>query len=261
MITILCHYINQSHSLSMLAHQTAPFLPPISPNPTFDFLTFTSYIKSQPNSYSYNKKRMAIDESCTKPGAIPFKWEIKPGVPKQQHVQQQQHKKPQSPPELPKPRDYNHRKISPLPTPPSVSPQKLRPPPSRSPFVPPMEPRTRSFRSSSRTRSERWRFDRPASFVRPEVVAPGCFLSSFLKRKSVKTKLQKPGPESEPDYSSDLEVLSRWSVSSRRSLSPFRNSPMSSSFSSYQSSPRPMSDAEWAGFGLFWRSLSLAYRL
>ena len=235
----------------MLAHQTAPFLPPISPNPTFDFLTFTSYIKSQPNSYSYNKKRMAIDESCTKPGAIPFKWEIKPGVPKQQHVQQQQHKKPQSPPELPKPRDYNHRKISPLPTPPSVSPQKLRPPPSRSPFVPPMEPRTRSFRSSSRTRSERWRFDRPASFVRPEVVAPGCFLSSFLKRKSVKTKLQKPGPESEPDYSSDLEVLSRWSVSSRRSLSPFRNSPMSSSFSSYQSSPRPMSDAEWAGFGLF----------
>lgn len=42
--------MDQSHSLSTLAHQTAHFLPPISPNPTFDFLTFPSYIKSQPKS-------------------------------------------------------------------------------------------------------------------------------------------------------------------------------------------------------------------
>lgn len=177
---------------------------------------------------------MAVDDSFTKPGAVPFKWEIKPGVPKlQQHHQKQQQQQTSS----------NHR--TELPTP----PQKLRPPPSGSYFVPPLEPRTRSLRASPRTRSERWRFDQPTTLVGPDVVSPGCFLSSFLGRKSEKRRLRirNMGPASEPDYTSDLETLSRWSVSSRKSLSPFQDSPSSS----YQSSPRPMSDADWAGFGLF----------
>jgi|UniRef100_A0A2N9FDH9 hypothetical protein len=196
---------------------------------------------------------MAIDDSFTKPGAVPFKWEIKPGVPKVQ--QQQQKKQTLQPPELSKPRDYNHRKVLPIPPSrspsPTSSPQKLRPPPAGSYFVPPTEARTRSFRSSPRTRSERSRFDRPRSLLRPDVVPAGCFLSSFLRRKAGKTNLMKLGPESEPDYTSDLETLSRWSVSSRKSLSQFRDSPLSSSLESYPSTPRPMNDVEWAGFGLF----------
>ncbi|XP_062159604.1 uncharacterized protein LOC133866956 [Alnus glutinosa] len=182
---------------------------------------------------------MAVDDSFKKPGAVPFKWEIKPGVPKLQqhpHHQKQQQQQP--------PCNY-HRTV--LPTP----PQKLRPPPSGSYFVPPLEPRKRSFRASPRTRSERWRFDRPTTLVGPEVVSPGCFFSSFLGRKPEKRRLRKIGPASEPDYTSDLETLSRWSVSSRKSLSPFQDSPSSSFSSSYQSSPRPVSDADWAGFGLF----------
>ncbi|KAE8100689.1 hypothetical protein FH972_018560 [Carpinus fangiana] len=179
---------------------------------------------------------MAVDDSFTKPGAVPFKWETKPGVPKLQQLHQQQTS------------SYHGTE---LPTP----PQKLRPPPSGSYFLPPLEPRTRSIRASPRTRSERWRFDQPTTLVGlgPDVVSPGCFLSSFLGRKFEKRRprIRKMCPASEPDYTSDLETLSRWSVSSRKSLSPFQDSPSSSFSSSYQSSPRPMSDADWAGFGLF----------
>lgn len=187
---------------------------------------------------------MAIDDyDFTKPGAVPFQWEIRPGVPKIQHQKQ-------APPPSPQPRDYN---LGPL-----------KPPPSGSLFVPPEEPRTRSFRSgpAARTRSERWRFEQPNMLARrAEIVSsPGCFLSPLLRRKmsgksgkSGARTVPEPAPKSEPDYTNDLETLSRWSLSSRKSLlSPFRDSPTStSSYSSYQSSPRPVSDAEWAGFGLF----------
>ncbi|PRQ26606.1 hypothetical protein RchiOBHm_Chr6g0296401 [Rosa chinensis] len=190
---------------------------------------------------------MAIDEyDFTKPGAIPFQWEIRPGVPKVQH--QTQPPPPPSPP--PQTCDYN---LSPL-----------KPPPAGFDFVPLAEPRTWSFRSGSatRSRSERWRFEQPNMLARrPEIVSsPGCFLSPLLRRKLSGGKKGKSGgartvpePEPEPDCSSDLETLARWSLSSRKSLlSPFRDSPTSmSSYSSYQSSPRPVSDAEWAGFGLF----------
>ncbi|KAJ4700728.1 serine/arginine repetitive matrix protein 1 [Melia azedarach] len=181
---------------------------------------------------------MTIDDSFRKPGSVPFKWEIRPGVPKIQ--QQQQQKQTLQPPPSPPP----DRRSSP------PQPQKLRPPPAGFHFVPPLEPRSQSFRSTPRTRSERWRFEKPV--LRPECVSPGCFPTPLLRRKeSSKRSVRVPRPESEPGYSSDLETLARWSVSSRKSLSTFTASPASSSFSSYKSSPRPMGDAEWAGFGLF----------
>lgn len=193
-------------------------------------------------------KQMAIDDyddSFTKPGAIPFKWEIRPGVPK---IQTQQQKQPLPPP----PHPHIHKHLN------------LKPPPSGSLFLPPPEPhtRSRSFRSPSaaRTRSERWRFEQPDNILarrpgRPDTVSAGCFMSPLLRRKSASNSKRGSGartvpvPESEPDYTSDLETLARWSLSSRKSLlSPFRDSPTSTSSSS---SPRPVCDAEWAGFGLF----------
>ncbi|XWS15156.1 hypothetical protein CRYUN_Cryun35bG0070100 [Craigia yunnanensis] len=199
---------------------------------------------------------MAVDDSFKKPGAVPFKWEIRPGVPKVQQQQKQQEqslpqkqkqqKQKQPPPPLPPPASpfINLRS---LPTPPGPPQQKLKPPPTGSYLLLTPEPRSHSFMSTPRARSERWQFDQPAR-VRPECGSPGCFPSPLLRRKGSKRRTQKP----EPDYVSDLETLSRWSVSSRRSLSPFYGSP-ASSFSSFRSSPRPVSNAEWAGFRHFLR--------
>ncbi|GLT41399.1 hypothetical protein SLA2020_154660 [Shorea laevis] len=189
---------------------------------------------------------MAIDDSFVKPGAVPFKWEVRPGVPKIQQPPQL----PPPPPSQPK----QQLKKQPLPTlsapsSPFISqrsfptPQRLKPPPPGSYYLFSPEPRTQSFRSAPRSRSDRWRFDQPAR-VHPECVSPGCFPSPLIKRRESKRRLQKP----KADYSSDLETMSRWSVSSRRSVSPL--SP-ASSFSSYRPSPGRLSDAEWAGFGLF----------
>ncbi|XP_031273152.1 uncharacterized protein LOC116131631 [Pistacia vera] len=188
---------------------------------------------------------MAIDDSCRKPGAVPFKWEIRPGVPKiQQQRKQTPHPSPSPPPELDHlPRHSSASSPAPL--------QKLKPPPAGFQSHPPSEPRSQSFRSTPRARSERWRFDQPTR-VRPECISPGCFPApSLIRRKESKRKVHVPRPTSEHGYFSDIEMLPRWSVSSRRSLSPFTASPASSSFSSYKSSPRPVVDADWAGFGLF----------
>ncbi|XP_022131529.1 uncharacterized protein DKFZp434B061-like [Momordica charantia] len=166
---------------------------------------------------------MDADEFYRRPAAVPFKWEIKPGVPRA------------------------HHRLCPSPSPP---PQKLKPPPVVSHFRRPSESSSCSLHSSSRTRSDRWRFAR-SSLAEPPQVSPatGCFPSPSPNRKSGKSMNRKP----EPNYTTELETLSRWSVSSRKSISPFRDSVSSSpsSFSSYQSSPRPTSDTEWAGFGLF----------
>lgn len=197
-----------------------------------------------------------IDDSFRKPGAVPFKWEIRPGVPKIQRQQKQQ-KKELSPPTLPSPSPpFNHRRPSPTP---QVQKQKLKPPPARSIFIPSPEPRAYSFRSAPRSRPGRWRFEQP-THVQPECVSPGCFPSPLSRRKDSKrrTSTSIAKPASEPDYTSDLDTLSRWSISSRKSLSSFRDSP-ASSFSSYQSSPRPVSDAQWAGFGLFWRNTYMLF--
>ncbi|XP_060198282.1 uncharacterized protein LOC132627141 [Lycium barbarum] len=170
------------------------------------------------------------DESFKKAGAIPFKWEIRPGVPKLQ---------------------YSQPSTSPLSHDIPETPRKLRPPPAASfSFQPPNpEPRTRSFRSAPRARSERhYLLTRPSMGV---VASDGCFPSNTKKKKKKRSKKTGPEPESEPDYMSDLETVSRWSVSTRKSVSPFRDS-LSSSFSSHESSPRqPVSDADWLGFALF----------
>ncbi|KAI4337846.1 hypothetical protein L6164_016215 [Bauhinia variegata] len=192
---------------------------------------------------------MAVDDSFKKPGAVPFKWEIKPGVPRVQ--QQQQKQKCAPPPSLPlqpsRVESYNHRRSSELLYP------KLKPPPAGCYALPsPVEPRTRSFRSSPRVRSDRLRFERTL-ITRTDSVSTGCFFSPLLRRIPSKRVIRRPviEPEGDDDYTSDLETLARWSLSSKKSLSPFRDSPSSSSLSSYRSSPRPVGDAEWAGFGLF----------
>ncbi|GMI90852.1 hypothetical protein like AT1G77400 [Hibiscus trionum] len=183
---------------------------------------------------------MAVDDSCRKPGAVPFKWEIRPGVPK---VQQKQR---QPPPQLSPPASpFINQRSSPTP-PPGPPKQKLKPPPAGS-YSP--EPRTQSFRSTPHARCESFRFNQP-SRLRPECVSPGCFPAPLLRRIGSKKRTQKLKPE--PDYVSDLESRSRWSVSSRRSLSPFYSSP-ASSFSSFRSSPRTVTDVEWTGFGFFLR--------
>lgn len=187
---------------------------------------------------------MTVDDSFKKPGAIPFKWEIRPGVPKLRQPQEPLYE-PRSELFLPK----NHHEPPPKPpsnhnTPFRGTPRrKLLPPPAGFYFQPSTEPRTKSFRA----RSQR-------ILGRPECVSPlGCFPSPSVKRRNEKKNVYKVEfrPGIEPNYNSDIETVSRWSVSSRRSLSPFCDSPMSSSFSSYKSSPRLMVDTDWAGFGLF----------
>ncbi|KAH7524536.1 hypothetical protein FEM48_Zijuj06G0129900 [Ziziphus jujuba var. spinosa] len=81
----------------------------------------------------------------------------------------------------------------------------------------------------------------------------GCFFSPLLRRKSSSKKgSSRARVESEPDYVSDLETLSRWSVSFQKSfILSFLDSSSLSSFSSYQSSPRPLNDIEWLGLDSF----------
>lgn len=159
---------------------------------------------------------MNIDESFKKPGSVPFKWEIRPGVPK--HLNNNHHE----------PSSNRHT-------------SSLKPPPS--------SPTSFHF-PSPRTQSSRFEFDRKHVVRQPDVVSSGCFQArrgSFRKTNKL---------HANPMYKSDLERLSEWSVSTRKSGSPLYNdSPLSSSFSSSyrSSSPRMVgvSDAEWAGYGLF----------
>lgn len=184
---------------------------------------------------------MKIDDSFKKPGSVPFKWEIRPGVPKLQT--QPGRRQPESGSE----KQHQRKQKQPPPDPSPETPRRLKPPPAGLGFHPPMEPRaptrTRSIRSSPRTLSSRFGLPSPA---RPDIVSSaGCFPSPLGKVKNVKGA-RHPRSIPEPEYYSDLEVSSRWSVSSRKSVSP-----LSPSIPSHRSSPRPVYEAEWAGFGLF----------
>lgn len=212
---------------------------------------------------------MTDDESFRKPGAVPFKWEIRPGMPKiRTDRRYHRHGKHQ---ELQGHGDEeetdNKQSLSP--------PRKLKPPPSWFQFFPPEEARSQSFRSAPRSRSERWRIDLPklALARRPIFVSPGCFPTSSLFNRKEKSRAARrpraqPEPEREPilspDYLTDLEMPARRPVSTRNSVSPFYDSSSSSylscqssprlsisSYLSYRSSPQPVRDSDWAGFGLF----------
>ena len=181
-----------------------------------------------------------VDGSFKKPGAIPFKWETRPGVPKPD---------PQPQPPLSysdnnkEEEEENYTSHSSSPS----TPQYLS-------LTPP--PRTQSLRSISRLRSNVQWYDPdpdpgPPLLARPESISAGCFLSPRLrwkwgwKKLAAKTK-PKLEPKSEPepksdDHGSKFERLARWSVSSTRkslSLSPLHRS-SSLSFSSNRSGSSP----------------------
>ncbi|KAE8656333.1 ATPase family associated with various cellular activities (AAA) [Hibiscus syriacus] len=175
---------------------------------------------------------MAVDDSCRKPGAVPFKWEIRPGVPKLQHQRQKQRQ------------PFINQRSSSSPPPPRPTQRKLKPPPAGSYCNLSPEPRTHSFRSTPNARSESLPFNPPAR-IQPECVSHGCFPAPLLRRTGSKKRTRKL--KAEPNYVSDLETQSRWLVSSQRSFSPFYSSP-ASSILSFRSSPRPVTDVVGLGF-------------
>ncbi|CAH8258456.1 unnamed protein product [Arabidopsis lyrata] len=227
-----------------------------------------------------------VDDSFKRPGTIPFSWEIRPGVPKTRmsqpgnttplqppkklsplRLKPLSHSQPLLPPALSPPSssfisNSKSRPLSPL-TPHSFSttPSKLKPPPTPSSFAGFYSPGP-SFRSSPRAFSERWQLHRP-NRIRPgsepepssdfSVAGFGCFPSPRFRLRKNKSggSRRKTGSRSENDYyCSDMETMSPWTVSSRRSVSPRWESPKSS-FSSLRFSPRIANEAEWVGFGLF----------
>ncbi|CAA0827929.1 Unknown protein [Striga hermonthica] len=178
--------------------------------------------------------RKVTDDSFKKPGSIPFKWEIRPGVPKIQ---------PENP-------SSGHAQFdsSPGVRRPKLHRKQLKPPPAGFNFRPHLEARPSPTQSPSGNVSRRFG---PLGRAQPDIVSSfGCFPASPLVKWKAE-KMQCPGPISKPKpgYCSDPDIPSRWSVSSRKSTTTA--SPLSSSMASYQSSPRPVRDADWAGFGLF----------
>ncbi|KAK9134972.1 hypothetical protein Syun_014302 [Stephania yunnanensis] len=75
---------------------------------------------------------------------------------------------------------------------------------------------------------------------------PGYRSRMMKKPKPVLLLVTESDAES-TDYASDLETLTRWSNSGRKSLVPSLDSPSSPS----SLSPKSAVDAEWASFGLF----------
>ncbi|CAM8979064.1 unnamed protein product [Rhodiola kirilowii] len=173
------------------------------------------------------------------PGSVPFKWEIRPGVPKLNH-----NPKP-SPPTI----STTRRVVSSSPQP------KLKPPPAKNSSYPQEDRPIRSFRSDPRTRSalSSPRIHSERRLAGPEVVAPGCFPSPSKRVQSSRRGVESEfGFDFGPGYYSDLDTSTRWSVSSRKSksnYSPFHYS-SSDSFSSSSWSPTPVSQAEWTALGL-----------
>ncbi|GAB4844151.1 hypothetical protein Ancab_037458 [Ancistrocladus abbreviatus] len=176
-----------------------------------------------------------VDGSFKKPGAVPFKWEIKPGVPKFHPLH-------------PDSVSVNHRRESLTST-----PQKLTPPPSGSCFTSQPVLKLQIFPS---TRSEQEKLDRPI-LAQPQLVSAGCLFMSLFRRKysknkgAHKIKLQSERGNNHP---ADFGTLARCSISTRKPESPLwaRDSPsFSSSHRSSPGHPRPVHDVDWAGFGLF----------
>ncbi|KAF8103584.1 hypothetical protein N665_0188s0511 [Sinapis alba] len=223
----------------------------------------------------------AVDDSFKRQGTVPFSWEVRPGVPKTQvsqpgtgntpllhppkklsplRLKPLSHSQPLFPPALSPPSSSfistsKSRSLSPL-APSFSTPSKLKPPPPSQSGGGLYSPAP-SFRSTPRAFSERWQLNRPnrgsESEPRPEFAFAGlgCFPTpKFRLRKSKTGGRRKTGSRSDREYCSDMETMSPWTASSRRSVSPRWDSPKSS-FSSLRFSPRLASEAEWVGLGLF----------
>ncbi|KAK9110233.1 hypothetical protein Sjap_018293 [Stephania japonica] len=171
-----------------------------------------------------------VDDSFTRPGSVPFKWETRPGTPI-----------PRSPPPQP----------------------KLSPPPhALGRFSPAHPPGPAIFKLPTRpvypTRSE-LRLDSTIQLSSSKLTnSLHCLpCTSLLFKTRLKKRKPKPVlllvPESDTEssestvYASDLETLTRWSNSDRKSLVPSLDSPTSPC----SLSPKSAVDAEWASFGLF----------
>lgn len=193
-----------------------------------------------------------VDDSFKRPGAVPFKWEIQPGVPKAQQ---------------PSPRNK--------PTP-QKTPPKLSPPPSGISFYPPHHSTllVRVTSSQSKSSERHRRLDSRPNSARSSVAvaAIGCFPSASPRRRierkvAYRSQSIMKSELDDIDDTHDLQTLARWSVSSQKPFSPFNSSSPRWSASSQKSSPfsspspsmspfrtpqrAQQVDAEWAAYGLF----------
>ncbi|XP_010459890.1 PREDICTED: probable serine/threonine-protein kinase samkC [Camelina sativa] len=177
------------------------------------------------------------DYSFKRPGAVPFKWEVRPGVPKTQ------------------PGDDDHPTLL-LQPPKRLAPLRLKPfPPSESksrpvsPFAPPSSFKLKSPPSDSDSQCS----GPPTPYFRssPPRVG-GCFYpkSLFGWKKSKSSDIKKTGQESSSSSSSEFEnfyetgsTFSRSEDSSQGSVSSRWGSPKSS-FSSRRGSPLKRTDSD-----------------
>ncbi|KAL5714522.1 hypothetical protein ACHQM5_016471 [Ranunculus cassubicifolius] len=171
-----------------------------------------------------------MDESFKRAGAVPFKWEVQPGIPKS------------------------------LPNYTPSTPSRLAPPPSESEFYFAPTPKrslapTRSLSRLAPTRSLSrllTRLKSHGSSRTSVLLSLGCFPGPCVNKRSFKVNTtEKSGDESESDseYDNITEILDSWSNSPQKLTdSPLRDS---ASSSSERSSPPPSDDVHWAAFGLF----------
>ncbi|KAK9111560.1 hypothetical protein Scep_019079 [Stephania cephalantha] len=227
------------HSLSQQCHQsrhdTHPYIANIflvlySPLNTHNTSTQQPCINTPKTQFSFFvfkfKNMEEVDEYFRTPGSVPFKWETRPGTPILRSP----------PPQL---------KLSPPPS------ALRRPSPPHPPGPPLLKLPTRPV---YRSRSE-LRLDSATRLSSSKLVTSvHCLPCSFLLFKTRMMKKPKPvlllvteSDTESTDYSSDLETLTRWSNSDRKSLVPSLDSPSSPS----SLSPKSAVDAEWASFGLF----------
>lgn len=165
---------------------------------------------------------MEADESFKRPGSVPFKWELRPGVPL--------------------PAGDVPNKPPPVSLPPSYTPSST--------------PLFSGASSDVRCPSDRWRFQRRVlDLARSgkhgnlvEEVELGCFLRGDKKRGRRSRGDREEEEESDEevgDMVAELQTLARWSMSARKSLSPESPPVLLSSFRQRRD------DADWAGYGLF----------
>lgn len=179
------------------------------------------------------------DESFKRPGAVPFTWEIRPGVPKTRN-----HQTDHDPTLLQPPKKLPPLRLKPLPPSPSSSSSlssfsKTRP---ASPFDPPssfkLKPSPDSTSHSSRPPSPYFRSSSPRAGLNFGDALPKCFPKSLFgltKSKSgffKKTGEESSSSESDNFYESETTFTPSEDSSQRSVSSSTRWSSPKSSFSS-----------------------------